>query len=236
MPKRITADSASALPGGDRHARQSPDGRGGPRQRAAGARGAGPHPVASMPHRNWGANPDALAALHRGHRQGDIIIATMLFMEDHIQAVLPALTGAARQLRRHGVLHVGGEVIKLTRLGRFDMGGKPGHHRQPAEEAARPKTNKDTEKATAGEKQLAMLKRLPQDPALHSGLGPGRARLFPRHAILAGGLGREHRPSGPLPRLEIRRRPAQGPARHRLRATAELSGSRASITRAWRAA
>mgnify|MGYP002138412320 CR=1 FL=1 len=45
---------------------------------------------------NWGANPEALAACIEDIGQGDIIIATMLFMEDHIQAVLPAL-----QARHH---------------------------------------------------------------------------------------------------------------------------------------
>ena len=51
---------------------------------------------------NWGANPDALAHCIEEIGKGDIIIATMLFMEDHIQAVMPALTAgalAARTLR-----------------------------------------------------------------------------------------------------------------------------------------
>ena len=40
---------------------------------------------------NWGANPDALAHCIHEIGRADIIIATMLFMEDHFLPVLPAL-------------------------------------------------------------------------------------------------------------------------------------------------
>ncbi len=40
----------------------------------------------------WGDDPAALAACQADIARGDIVIATMLFLDDHIRAVLPALT------------------------------------------------------------------------------------------------------------------------------------------------
>ena len=40
---------------------------------------------------NWNADPQSLADCHRDIAEGDIILVTMMFMEDHIAAVLPAL-------------------------------------------------------------------------------------------------------------------------------------------------
>ncbi|MEO0916574.1 MAG: DUF3479 domain-containing protein, partial [Pseudomonadota bacterium] len=45
----------------------------------------------------WGECPDALAAAKAAIAQGDIIIANLLFLEEHIRAILPAL-----QARRDG--------------------------------------------------------------------------------------------------------------------------------------
>ena len=55
-----------------------------------------------------------------------------------------------------------GEVIKLTRLGRFQMNGSQGTIVNLLKKLRGSKTNDATEKATAGAKQLAMLKRLPK--------------------------------------------------------------------------
>jgi magnesium chelatase subunit H len=69
----------------------------------------------------WGSDEAALAACKADIARGDIIIAAMLFLDDHIRAVLPAL--AAR--REHCDAMIGllsaGEVVKLTRIGRFRM-------------------------------------------------------------------------------------------------------------------
>jgi len=69
----------------------------------------------------WGCDPAALAQCLADIARGDIVIATMLFLEDHIRAVMPAL--AAR--RDHCDAMVcgmsAGEVVKLTRLGKFSM-------------------------------------------------------------------------------------------------------------------
>jgi magnesium chelatase subunit H len=69
----------------------------------------------------WAADPRALDECLADIAQGDIILASMLFLEDHIRAVLPALT--ARREHCHAMLGImsAGEVVRLTRLGRFRM-------------------------------------------------------------------------------------------------------------------
>lgn len=72
----------------------------------------------------WGADPAALAACHADIATADIIVAAMLFLEDHIRAVLPAL--AARRDACDAMLCMlsAAEVMRLTRLGRFSMSGE----------------------------------------------------------------------------------------------------------------
>ncbi len=69
----------------------------------------------------WGSDEVALAACHADIARGDIVIASMLFLEDHIRAVLPAL--AARRESCDAMLGLlsAGEVMRLTRIGRFRM-------------------------------------------------------------------------------------------------------------------
>jgi magnesium chelatase subunit H len=69
----------------------------------------------------WTGDAAALAACHRDIARADVIIATMLFLDDHIRAVLPAL--AARRDRCGAMLCClsAGEVVRLTRAGRLDM-------------------------------------------------------------------------------------------------------------------
>ncbi|MEM8626945.1 MAG: magnesium chelatase subunit H, partial [Pseudomonadota bacterium] len=75
---------------------------------------------------NWDQHPEQLAAAKADIAGADFIIANMLFMEDHINAVLPDI--AARRPHCDAVLGLiaAGEVIKQTRLGRFDMGQPDG--------------------------------------------------------------------------------------------------------------
>jgi magnesium chelatase subunit H len=72
----------------------------------------------------WGTDEAALQRCHADIARGDIVIATMLFLDDHVRAVMPAL-----QARRHGCDAMiccmsAAEVVKLTRVGKFDMSGE----------------------------------------------------------------------------------------------------------------
>ncbi len=106
----------------------------------------------------WGSDPQALADCREAIAQGDIVIATMLFMEDHIQAVLPALEARAPDCDAMIVCMSAGEVIKLTRMGKFAMGGE-----QTGFMALLKKLRGSKKpQASSGANQMAMLRRLPK--------------------------------------------------------------------------
>ncbi len=69
----------------------------------------------------WGSDPAALAACHADIGRADIVIATMLFLEDHIRAVLPALAARRDHCDAMICMLSAGEVVRLTRIGRFEM-------------------------------------------------------------------------------------------------------------------
>ena len=69
----------------------------------------------------WGGNPAALNRCLEDIARGDIVIATMLFLEDHIRAVMPALIARRDHCDAMLCAMSAGEVVKLTRLGRFSM-------------------------------------------------------------------------------------------------------------------
>jgi len=108
----------------------------------------------------WGDNPAALERCKADIAEGDIVVANMLFMEDQIEAVMPAL----KERRENCDALVGcmsaGEVIRLTKLGRFDMNDtKPGGAMALLK---RLRGDKGEKKGPPGAQQMAMLKRIPQ--------------------------------------------------------------------------
>jgi magnesium chelatase subunit H len=106
----------------------------------------------------WGSDPAALQRCCDDIAQGDIVVATMLFMEDHFRPVLQAL-----QDRREGCDAMlcamsAGEVVRLTRLGKFSMDGT-----QSGPMALLKRLRGGKKKtATAGAEQMKMLRRIPQ--------------------------------------------------------------------------
>ena len=74
----------------------------------------------------WGTDPEALAACHADIATGDLVVATMLFLEDHVRAVQPQLL--ARRMDCDAMLCCmsAPDITKLTRLGRFDMAQEAG--------------------------------------------------------------------------------------------------------------
>src|SRR4051794_30504349 len=72
---------------------------------------------------DWGRDGSALERCRADIAQGHIVVATMLFMEDHIQAVLPALEARRQACDAMVGCMSAGEVVRLTRLGRLSMDG-----------------------------------------------------------------------------------------------------------------
>ncbi|MCX8132515.1 MAG: magnesium chelatase subunit H [Roseococcus sp.] len=69
----------------------------------------------------WGSDPVALAACRADIARADILVAGMLFLDEHVRAVLPDIAARREQALATVCLLSAGEVVKLTKLGRFDM-------------------------------------------------------------------------------------------------------------------
>ena len=106
----------------------------------------------------WSADPLALERCLSDIAQGDIIINTMLFLEDHFQPLLPALRARRETCDAMVCCMSASEVTKMTRMGRFDM-EKPASG--PMALLKKLRGNKDKTKS-AGAQQMRMLRRIPQ--------------------------------------------------------------------------
>ncbi len=110
---------------------------------------------------DWTADEEALCRCREDIAKGDIVIVTMLFMEEHIRAVLPALKARRDSCDAMVVGMSAGEVIRLTRLGKFSMDKRQGGAIALLKRL-RGGSKNDKPSASSGAKQMAMLRRLPQ--------------------------------------------------------------------------
>ena len=106
----------------------------------------------------WAENPAALEEARLAVRHGDIIVANLLFIEEHITAILPDL-----QARRDACDAMIGmisakEVVSLTRMGELDM-FKPASGAMKLLKKLRGSSKPN---ANSGHKQMTMLRRLPK--------------------------------------------------------------------------
>ena len=105
----------------------------------------------------WARRPETLDACRADIAKADIIVASMLFMEDHIQAVLPDLQARRDSCDAMLGCLAASEIVQLTKLGQFDM-SKPATG--PMALVKRLRGSGD--KAKAGAKQMKTLRRLPR--------------------------------------------------------------------------
>ena len=106
----------------------------------------------------WERDPAALARAQDDVAHADIVIATMLFLEDQIRAIRPALEARREHCDAMVVAMSAGDVIKLTKLGAFRMDAPQSG---PLALLKRLRGNK-AGSASSGAGQMAMLRRLPK--------------------------------------------------------------------------
>ncbi|MGC4075746.1 MAG: magnesium chelatase subunit H [Rubrivivax sp.] len=106
----------------------------------------------------WANEPEGLQRCIEDIKHGDIIVVTMLFLEDHFMPLMPVLQERRMQCDAMVCAMSAAEVVKLTRLGGFDM-DKPASG--PLALLKRLRGNKD-KAATGGAAQMKMLRRVPQ--------------------------------------------------------------------------
>jgi len=114
----------------------------------------------------WAENPAALARAREDIARADIILANLLFMEEHILPVMTDLQEARGRVDALVGMICDPQIVKLTRMGDLEM-GKP------------------------DSTVMGLLKKLKpaEDPAVFARQGAGSAGLVPVDAILAGRVG-----------------------------------------------
>ena len=106
----------------------------------------------------WAANPDALRRARADIENGDVIVATMLFLEEHFQPILPALETRRNECDAMICAMSAGEVTRLTRMGAFAMDGSQSG---PLALLKRLRGGK-AKGAAAGARQMKMLRSIPK--------------------------------------------------------------------------
>ena len=114
---------------------------------------------------DWTDDPSALERCREDIARGDIVIASMLFLEDHFVPILPALQARRDHCDAMVCAMSAGEVTRLTRMGKFDMSA-PATGAMALLKRLRNKPEARSEdsgaRASAGAKQIRMLRRLPK--------------------------------------------------------------------------
>jgi len=107
----------------------------------------------------WGSDPGALEHCLEAIAHGDIVVVTMLFLEDHWQPLLDALKARREKCDAMVCMMSASEVVKLTRIGRFSMDGTQSG---PMALLKRLRGSGKKKAATGGAEQMKMLRRIPQ--------------------------------------------------------------------------
>ncbi len=106
----------------------------------------------------WAENPDALLETKAAVAHADIIVCNLIFLEEHITAILPDLQGRRSDCDAMIGVISDPAIVKLTKMGDLDMS-------QPASGAMKLlKKLRGSAKPSAnnGQKQAKMLRRLPK--------------------------------------------------------------------------
>ena len=106
----------------------------------------------------WAENPAALDRCREALHTADIIIANLIFIEEHITAILPDLIAARPRVDAFVGLIADSSIVKLTKMGDLDM-AKPASAAMALLKKLKPSAKTS---ANSGEKQMSMLRRLPK--------------------------------------------------------------------------
>jgi magnesium chelatase subunit H len=109
----------------------------------------------------YAGSETALARCRADLAQADIVIAGMLFLEDHFLPIIDLLQARREHCDAMVCMVSAAEVVKLTRLGKFDM-GKPASGPMALLKKLRGEKPGKDKAAPGGASQMRMLRRLPQ--------------------------------------------------------------------------
>jgi magnesium chelatase subunit H len=106
----------------------------------------------------WAENPVALARAKAAISSANILVANLLFIEEHITAVLPELAAARARVDAFVGIIADSQVVSLTKMGDLDM-AKPASGAMALLKKLR---GSKAPSGSSGQKQMQMLRRLPK--------------------------------------------------------------------------
>ncbi len=106
------------------------------------------------------ADARKLARCKEDIAQAQVVIVTMLFLEDHFTPILEDLKARRDQCKALVCIMSASEIVKLTRMGKLDM-SKPASGPMALLKKLRPKSD-ETKKISAGAKQMKLLRQIPK--------------------------------------------------------------------------
>jgi len=106
----------------------------------------------------WGTHPESLEAARAAIASADMVIANLLFLEEHVAAILPALQ--ARRAECDAMIGViaDAQIVRLTRMGTLDM-SRPDSALSRLMKRLR---GADKKGKDDGARKMKMLRRLPR--------------------------------------------------------------------------
>jgi magnesium chelatase subunit H len=110
---------------------------------------------------DWDRNPDSLTRCIADIETADIVVATMLFLDDHIRAVLPTLEARRETCDAMLGLMSGAEVVRLTKMGGYRMDA-PAKGPLALLKRLRGSSKPGQGGKSSGAGQMKMLRRLPK--------------------------------------------------------------------------
>ena len=107
---------------------------------------------------DWDRDEAALERTKDAVANADIVIASMLFLDDHVRAIMPALEARRDECDAMVCLMSAGEIVKLTRMGAYSMDAPA---KGPLALLKKLRGSK-TKGGSSGAGQMKMLRRLPK--------------------------------------------------------------------------
>jgi magnesium chelatase subunit H len=106
----------------------------------------------------WGERPEALVDAKAAIAQADIVVANLLFLEEHIRAILPDLQARRDTCDAMVGIIADSQIVKLTRMGTLDMSAPESATRKILKKLR----GSSKSKTDDGAKKMRMLRRLPR--------------------------------------------------------------------------
>ncbi len=109
----------------------------------------------------WGESPAKLDEARDAVAHADIIVVNILFLEEHVQAILPALKARRADCDAMIGIIADEQIVNLTRMGDMDM-SRPASGMLAVLKKLKPKSKPSAKLKSAGKSQMKILRRIPQ--------------------------------------------------------------------------